>query len=237
MKINQYDLICFDWDGTLVSSHDAYRKCDQFLISNNYNKSVSLDTLNAIVADYWDKYGINGLNNYYRDWAKLFNNNEDKKIVKLGFDNFLKEIRYKENAANALRKLKQQNPNVKTALITGSRRQEIDLYSTDLSETGKILKPNAFFDFIVTKDDVNQSKPNPESYQMALEHFDMVEKLNKVLVIEDSMIGAISAYLAGLKNIGIIYDSHSDFERYDLKKFNKYYWENWREFEEEMLND
>ncbi len=237
MKINQYDLICFDWDGTLVSSHDVYRKYDQFLICNNYNKDVSVEALNSIVSDYWNKYGINGLDQYYRDWARLFNDNVEKEIIKPGFDAFLKEIRYKEYATNALTLLKQQRPDIKTALVTGSRRSEIDLYSMDFSQTGRQLKPNNFFDFIITKDDVNQTKPNPEPYKAVINHFGMLEDLDKVLVIEDSMIGAIAAYLAGIKDIGIIQDSHSDFERCDLKKFNKYYWESWRDFEQEMLND
>ena len=133
--------------------------------------------------------------------------------------------------------LKQQNPNIKTALVTGSRRSELELYSTDRSQTGRLLKPNEYFDLIITRDDVKQTKPNPEPYQIAINHFNMIESLDKILVIEDSMIGAIAAYLAGIKNIGIIHDNHSDFERYDLKKFNKYYWESWRDFEQEMLND
>ena len=237
MKLNQYELICFDWDGTLVASHDTYRLCDQFLICNNYKKDVSIDELNAIVSDYWNKYGINGLDYYYRDWAKLFNNNIDKEIIKSGFDFFLKEIPYKEHAIHVLKLLKKQNPNIKTALVTGSRRSELELYSTDRSQTGRLLKPAEYFDLIITRDDVKQTKPNPEPYQIAINHFNMIESLDKILVIEDSMIGAIAAYLAGIKNIGIIQDNHSDFERYDLKKFNKYYWESWRDFEQEMLND
>jgi beta-phosphoglucomutase-like phosphatase (HAD superfamily) len=237
MQIDQYDLICFDWDGTLVDSHNIYRKCDQFLIYNNYGKTIPIEELNDIVSGYWSKYGINGLDNYYRDWAKLFNDCVEKHIAKTEIEDLLKEIQYKDNVVKTLTELKYRHKNIKTALITGSRRSEIDLYSNDISKTGSLLKPNDFFDCIITKDDVSQCKPNPEPYQKAIEYFDMIEELDKILIIEDSMIGAISAYLSGIKNIGIMYDSHSDYERYDLKKFNKFHWDNWREFEKEMLND
>ena len=61
---------------------------------------------------------------------------------------------------------------------------------------------------------------------------------NKVINKDDVVIQDNSEILNNLYKTG--YESmgyFSDFERYDLKKFNKYYWESWGDFEKEMLND
>ncbi len=75
-------------------------------------------------------------------------------------------------------------------IVTSSRRDHFELI-----HRGTHLTP--YFDFILTREDYTNSKPNPDPYLRALECVD-VEK-RECLVIEDSERGLKAANGAGLK--------------------------------------
>jgi beta-phosphoglucomutase-like phosphatase (HAD superfamily) len=83
---------------------------------------------------------------------------------------------------------------VKLACVTGSPRQAVTL---GLKRSGLL----EMFDAIVSRDDVNRNKPDPECYRQALRRLD--EPADRGIVFEDSEAGVASATGAGLVCYGI----------------------------------
>ena len=75
-------------------------------------------------------------------------------------------------------------------IVTSSRKDHFELIHR---QTG-FLK---YFDFVVTSEDVKNTKPDPEPYLKALEISGM--KKDECIVVEDSERGLRSAIAAGLK--------------------------------------
>lgn len=76
-----------------------------------------------------------------------------------------------------------------------------------------------YFEYIISGDDIEKSKPDPEIYEKAVRRLN-VDK-DKVFVIEDSDRGIMSAYLAGLKPIWIrdVKDINGDIKNKVYKEF------------------
>ncbi len=94
------------------------------------------------------------------------------------------------------------------AIGSGALREEIVdiLNNINLSE---------YFEFIVSADEVEQCKPNPEVYLKVLENFN-INLNNKIkpeecVVIEDAPHGVMAAKSAGMKCIAVT-NSKSDTE-------------------------
>jgi len=79
------------------------------------------------------------------------------------------------------------------ALVTGTSRFELE----------KILPPEflALFRVVITSDDVQQWKPNPEPYQKALGQLNVSPK--SALVIENAPFGIQSARAAGIRCLAV----------------------------------
>ncbi len=70
------------------------------------------------------------------------------------------------------------------------------------------------FKVVVTRDDVNQFKPNPEPYVLACER--LAVKPQRAIVFEDSNTGATAALDAGCYTIGI-----SDLVTFNIETANR----------------
>lgn len=95
------------------------------------------------------------------------------------------------------------------AVATGSRRHEVEF----LLETAG-LRPH--FEAIVSADDVERGKPDPESFLKALAALNSGKrptaiKAEECVVIEDSKHGIVSAHAAGMKCVAVA-TSHPAFE-------------------------
>ncbi len=96
------------------------------------------------------------------------------------------------------------------AVATGSRRHEVEF----LLETAGI-RPH--FEAVISADDVEKGKPNPESYLKALDALNASGKRSTAIraeecvVIEDSREGVASAHSAGMKCIAVA-SSYPSFE-------------------------
>ena len=86
------------------------------------------------------------------------------------------------------------------ALCSGALRSDIDPILTQLGLTGA-------FDTLVTADEVAASKPDPESYRLAVQRLQELYpgRINPVhsLAIEDILAGIVSATGAGLKVLAV----------------------------------
>jgi HAD superfamily hydrolase (TIGR01509 family) len=80
------------------------------------------------------------------------------------------------------------------AVVTSSQRQHFDTMHADIGLIG-------YFDFVLTREDYGEAKPNPESYLLALGKLGM--KAEKCVAVEDSERGLAAACAAGLRCIVI----------------------------------
>lgn len=79
---------------------------------------------------------------------------------------------------------------VRMAVVTSSRREHFEI-----AHARSGLLP--YFDFVLTNEDYEHSKPHPEPYLMALRRFDL--RPDQCLVVEDSERGLAAARAAGLE--------------------------------------
>jgi HAD superfamily hydrolase (TIGR01509 family) len=94
---------------------------------------------------------------------------------------------------------------VKLAMVTGSPRDQIFLMH---SKSGLL----DFFDVIVTEDEVQNPKPHPEPYLMALDALGVAS--SSAFAVEDSLRGFSSAHAAGLACI-VVPNSLTRLQRFD----------------------
>jgi len=83
---------------------------------------------------------------------------------------------------------------IRFAIASGATRRDIDLILGKLNLVGR-------FETIVSADDVAQSKPDPQSYALAVQRLGVLP--GKSLAIEDTAAGVASARGAGLWTLGL----------------------------------
>jgi len=111
-----------------------------------------------------------------------------------------------------------------TAIVSSGTKKYIKLIL-------KKFKLFSFVNFIISGDEINKGKPDPECYEKAyqylVEHYGKIRK-DECLVVEDTEIGVIAANKAGLK-ILLVPSRYSvlpktvkpDYQLKSLKDFNK----------------
>ncbi|MEM9251000.1 MAG: HAD family phosphatase [Planctomycetota bacterium] len=89
---------------------------------------------------------------------------------------------------------------VPMAIASGATRREIEGMLAALGEAG-------LFEVMVTADDVERSKPDPQTYAMAVERLAAVEgralRASRCVAIEDTAAGVAAAEGAGLRVVGV----------------------------------
>lgn len=111
----------------------------------------------------------------------------------------LAELPLSPHLAEFLTRLKEQN--ITVGLVTGTTRSEVEyiLQRAELTE---------YFDLIVAGDDLEQSKPEPEPYLLAIANLNL--QASECLAIEDNSVGIEAAKEAKIQVVGIsnIYPLH-----------------------------
>ncbi len=111
----------------------------------------------------------------------------------------LAELPLSPHLAEFLTRLKKQN--ITVGLVTGTTRSEVEyiLQRAELTE---------YFDLIVAGDDLEQSKPEPEPYLLAIANLNL--QASECLAIEDNPVGIEAAKEAKIQVVGIsnIYPLH-----------------------------
>ena len=111
----------------------------------------------------------------------------------------LKELPLSPHLPEFLSQLKEQN--IAVGLVTGTPKSEVE-YILQKAELAQ------YVDTIVAGDDLEQSKPEPEPYLLALERLNL--NPSECLAIEDNPIGIEAAKRAKIQVVGIanIYPLH-----------------------------
>lgn len=195
----KYKGVIFDQDGT-VADHEL-----------NYEKAFKI-----VLA----RYGVNPSNNFYHsrgigvvenweDFVKRFELQTDKSPKELAvetqeeFKNMLDESKLMPGFMDFAKKLK--NNGIKIALATSNSKEIV-------YKVGKLLKIDKIFDVIVTGEEVERKKPDPQMFLIAASKLKLLPY--ECFVFEDSASGIISAHKAGMK-VGVLLHNNHDHPKFD----------------------
>ncbi|MDA9747690.1 HAD family phosphatase [bacterium] len=186
-------IIIFDFDGVILDSENSH-----FIAFNEGLKNLNI---NISEDEYYSKYislddrGV--ITNVVNDKNISVTNEEIDMIIKNKNDFF--ESRLIDNS--------KLFPGVEELIIQLSKNFVLSIGSgANRSEIIKTLKNNNIYDYfeiIVSADEVNNPKPNPETYNRVLDNINTDFNINEIIVIEDSPGGIEAAKSAGLKCIAI----------------------------------
>ena len=186
-------IIIFDFDGVILDSENSH-----FIAFNEGLKNINI---NISEDEYYSKYislddrGV--ITNVVNDKNISVTNEEIDMIIKNKNDYF--ESRLIDNS--------KLFPGVEELIIQLSKNFVLSIGSgANRSEIIKTLKNNNIYDYfeiIVSADEINNPKPNPETYNRVLDNINTDFNINEIIVIEDSPGGIEAAKSAGLKCIAI----------------------------------
>lgn len=172
-------LAIFDMDGTLYNTNDI----------NYYAYKEALDRYNVnLDYNYYCNY-CNG--RHYTVFISSMVNNDNEKIEdihyikKNAYSKYLDKVIVNEHLFNIINSIKKD---YKIILVTtASKKNTMEI----LEYTNK----KDLFDLILTADDINNPKPDPEGFNKAIEYYNANPK--NCIIFEDSDVGIEAALKTG----------------------------------------
>lgn len=198
--------ILFDLDGTLIPTELPFFESFQEVILNDYGINLTIDEYRE-----QEMSKDSGLIPYLMDKGlEIIDENMFMDKVYSKYNTKLEQLLSSPKVSNsfsAVNALKKSGYRI--GLVTTSRRKYVDKI---LSALGN----EELFESIVTREDVKNQKPDPESYNLILKK--MKELPDNCLVIEDSIRGLESAKKANLNCV--LVSEHTILNREDLINLN-----------------
>jgi len=183
----KYKLVIFDLDGVIVNTEPIHFEAYKLTLKK-YGIDLDFDTYNKKLRSRGRHIGL----------ADIMGNLTEKEITRIGSEkdiHFLELISSKpdlfyEDALMLIDYCKKQY--IPMGIATASHKGKTLLQSYDMTE---------WFDYVVTAQDVNFNKPNPEIYNKCKAYFEIDNE--DILVIEDSEAGVKAALEADLNVVFI----------------------------------
>lgn len=202
--LNNKKVFIFDLDGTLIDSVGIWNKVDQKLISDLANILVDEFEIN-INRDHI--LGASRSSNPYLDYIIYLKNTYkiEKSVDEIYayrrsiMNEFLINDVKKMPFAKELIAILKEN-NFTLALATTTTRKNLETYAYQNEDTKDLDLLNNFT-VILTMEDVDFFKPNPEIFLKVMAQ--LKAKKEEIIVIEDSIVGIRGAKNAGLDAIAV----------------------------------
>jgi len=174
--------ILWDNDGVLVDTEKLFFRATRETLA-----TVGIDLTSELFAEFslirgegLEEYlNMGGIDPSHQDYLRKMRNMMYSKLLSAESTLF----------SGVTETLQYLHGQYKMGIVTSSRRDHFDI----IHHSTGILK---YFNFILTREDYKNSKPDPEPYLLALENAE-VEK-HECIVVEDSARGLLSANRAGL---------------------------------------
>ena len=181
-------LAIFDMDGLLVDTEQIYlNEFPNILAEQGIN--INLEDMTKIVGQN-EKAFIKYFTTLFPDIDLEIAKNKLLDILKKRAEDG--DMKVKKGAINLLEFLKEKE--IKIALASSNDRDKINLYL----EKTDLLK---YFEYIISGEDIKESKPNPEIFNKVINHFNV--KKDETIILEDSFNGIRAAHSSGAKGIMI----------------------------------
>lgn len=182
-----------DFDGTLVDTINVYKEVNKIAFKEKFNIEVKDEDFLDFGSDPKDmierifiKYNIEtNLGEFLRYRDSLFLNNIDK-------------IKMHKGAKELILFLKENK--IKIGIVTSSSKEIVNKILTNIG----ILN---LFDIIVAREDVKNTKPDPEGYIKAYKSLNILP--HECFAIEDSVYGVLAAKRAGIKVFAVLTGSNN----------------------------
>jgi beta-phosphoglucomutase family hydrolase len=179
--------VIFDLDGVIVESEDAHIEAEREIFQK-YNVKISAEELHTytgtmakvMFTELIAKYKLN------TTFEKI-NIQKEEILLKL----LDKDAEPTKGVLNLIQELKLEG--IKLAVGSSSTRRMVDYILNK-------LKLTQAFNRVITAEDIEHSKPNPEIFLKAAKELKV--KPSQCLVIEDSKLGVEAAKSAGMKCAG-----------------------------------
>ncbi len=189
-----------DLDGFLINSEELYLQANKI-----YFKKYNFE--------FTEELHRQGTGKKFADWIKtvISIDKPGEEILKernvVFFDLVRKKLKLLPEAKEFLELV---HKNFKTALVTSSKKDYVDLVF-DLTSI------NNYFDLVITGEEITKGKPDPESYLLAAKKLEIAP--SECAVFEDSPTGILAGKNATMKVIAIpsqFVKGDEVFERADL---------------------
>ena len=181
----KYDAVLYDFDGTLVDTVPVIVKCFQkaflHVIGHTEDEAFILSTIGLPLAYAFSGYDPAVQKSLYEEYQK-----ENAKRIQT-------DVRVFEGIFEGLAQL--QSMGVRQGVVT-SKKRETALFSMNQFE----MVP--FFEILITGEDTEIHKPNPEPILLALETMG-ISDLSRVLYVGDSVHDLRCACNAGVDSAAV----------------------------------
>lgn len=212
-------LVCFDLDGTLIDSVGIWNQVDAELIFQLSGQKVDLNHIQMLRDQQLIKH--KNQKDPYLEYCDFLSQKYDFNLAKTEVKTrrysisqyFLDHVvTLKPNAERCIQYLQQQG--LQLALTTTTSLMNIERYTKNNAQIHTQLNFAEVFSLILTRENVQNIKPDPEIYLKALAHFNI--SAEQCLIIEDSLIGINAAKSARI-DVWAIYDLWSHTEWTDIQ--------------------
>ena len=179
--------VIFDLDGVIVESEDAHIESERQTLQK-YNVNISAEELHRytgtmakiMFTELIAKYELNTT-------FEEINGQKEEILLKL----LAQDAEPTKGVLNLIQKLQQRE--IKLAIGSSSTKKLVNFILSKLELTH-------VFNRVITAEDIEHSKPNPEIFLKAA--IELGVKPSQCLVIEDSKLGVDAAKSAGMKCMG-----------------------------------
>lgn len=188
--MRNFDGYIFDIDGTLTSTNDLIFNSFNYVTEKYINKFYTSEELIALFGPTEEEILKELTGDRFEDARKdyfEYYNSHHKKLADIypGIQDVLKKIK---------------EAGLPLGVFTGKGREAATI-------TLKILHVFDYFDLIVTGDDVEKHKPDPEGILKFVDMFNLNK--SKVLLVGDAPADIQAAHDAGVKIASVVWDSYA----------------------------
>ena len=180
-------LVIFDLDGVIVDACEWHRVALNKALKEVCDYEISLEDHYSIFNGIPTRVKLSKLSE-----MGIFEPEQHKKIYErkqqLTIDTIISLAPYRQEKVDLINYLRKKGCYI--ACYTNSIRETATLM---LDKTGVL----EHMDYLITNQDVEKAKPDPEGYNFLVEKFNL--KKQKVLIIEDSPKGKQAAHASGCK--------------------------------------